>query len=62
MTKYYVSMTVKASFIAKDEYELGQMMEKLEDGVIGVCGVDEVDEIDVYDSENIPNEELWSEL
>ena len=62
MTKYYVSMTVKASFIAKDEYELGQMMERLEDGIIGVYGVDEVDEIDVYDSETIPNEELWSEL
>lgn len=62
MTKYYVSMKVKASFVAKDEHELGQMMERLEDGVIGVYGVDEVDEIDVYDSETIPNQEGWLDL
>ena len=62
MTKYYVSMTVKASFIAKDEYELGQMIERMEDGILGAFGVDEVEEIDTYDSENIPNEELWCNL
>ena len=62
MTKYYISMKVKASFIADNENELGLMMEQLEDGILGVFGVDEVEEIDTYDSENISSEELWSEL
>lgn len=62
MTKYYVSMTVKASFIAKDDYELDQMIERMEDSILGVYGIDKIEEIDPYDSENIPNEELWSDL
>ena len=62
MTKYYISAKVKASFIVKDENELDQMIEKMEDGILGTFGVDEVKEIDTYDSENIPNEELWSDL
>ena len=59
MTKYYISMTVRASFSAADETELGLMMERMEDEILGVFGVDEVREIDVYDSEEIPNEEGW---
>lgn len=62
MTKYYISMKVKASFTADNENELGLMMEQLEDGILGVFGVDEVNEIDVYDSETIPNEEGWLDL
>lgn len=62
MTKYYISMKVKASFIADNENELGLMMEQLEDGILGVFGVDEVNEIDVYDLETIPNEEGWLDL
>ena len=62
MTKYYISVKVKASFIVKDENELDQMIERMEDGILCSFGVDEVEEIDTYDSENIPNEELWSEL
>ena len=62
MTKYYISVKVKASFIVKDEYELDQMIERMEDGILCSFGVDEVEEIDTYDSENIPNEELWSDL
>lgn len=62
MTKYYVSMTVKASFIAKDEYELDTMIERMEDGVLRSFGVDEVEEIDPYDAEDIPNEEGWLDL
>ena len=62
MTKYYISANVKASFIVKDEYELDQMIERMEDGILCSFGVDEVEEIDTYDSENIPNEELWSDL
>ena len=62
MTKYYISVKVKASFIVKDEYELDQMIERMEDGILCSFGVDEVEEIDTYDSDNIPNEELWSDL
>ena len=62
MTKYYISMKVKASFTADNENELGLMMERMEDGILGVFGVDEVNEIDVYDSETIPNEEGWLDL
>lgn len=62
MTKYYISVKVKASFIVKDENELDQMIERMEDGILGAFGVDEVEEIDTYDSENIPNDELWCNL
>ena len=62
MTKYYISAKVKASFIVKDEYELDQMIEIMEDRILGAFGVDEVEEIDTYDSEYIPNEELWNDL
>ena len=62
MTKYYISVKIKASFIVKDEYELDQMIERMEDGILGAFGVDEVNEIDVYDSETIPNEEGWLDL
>ena len=62
MTKYYISMKVKASFTATNENELGLMIERLEDGILGVFGVDEIDEIDPYDAEDIPNEEGWLDL
>lgn len=62
MTKYYISMKVKASFTADNENELGLMMERMEDGILGVFGVDEVNEIDIYDSETIPSEEGWLDL
>ena len=62
MTKYYISVKVKASFIVGDENELDQMIERMEDGILGAFGVDEVEEIDIYDSDSIPNEELWCNL
>ena len=62
MTKYFISVKVKSSFIVKDENELDQMIERMEDSILGAFGVDEVEEIDTYDSENISSEELWSEL
>ena len=62
MTMYYISIRIKASLTAKDEHELGQMIERMEDEMSGVYGVDEVTEIDVYDTETIPNEEGWLDL
>ena len=62
MTMYYISIRIKVSLTAKDEYELGQMIERMEDEMSGVYGVDEIAEIDVYDTETIPNEEGWLDL
>lgn len=62
MAKYYISMRVKASFVANDENELGLMMERMEDGILGVFGVDGVESIDTYDVEDIPQEEGWLNL